>query len=80
MSTPAENPRPRVPASPYSGLSFIQQALTLCSECLEKQENVLADTHLDRLRVLAAAVEALSRLRCFPEAAAYARRMVQGYT
>lgn len=76
MSTPTGSaPRP-----PPVYLLLSQQALALCSEGLEKQEEVLADTHLDRLRLLAAAVEVLSRLRRFPEAAAYARRMVQGYT
>uniref|UniRef100_A0A674NSQ3 [histone H3]-lysine(4) N-trimethyltransferase n=1 Tax=Takifugu rubripes TaxID=31033 RepID=A0A674NSQ3_TAKRU len=57
-----------------------QEVRMLCSKCLEKQKNLLADTHLHHLRVLSAAVEVLSYLRCFSEAAAYARRMVQGYT
>ncbi|XP_034997391.1 histone-lysine N-methyltransferase SMYD1a [Hippoglossus stenolepis] len=52
----------------------------LCSECLEKQENVLADTHLLKLRVLSVASEVLSYLQSFSEAADYAHRMVQGYT
>lgn len=51
----------------------------LCSETLEKQENVLADTHLSKLRVLSSASEALSYLRCYAEAADYARKMVEGY-
>lgn len=55
------------------------QVLALCSECLEKQRDLLAETHLLHLRVLSAAVEVLSYLRCFPEAAAYARRLLQGY-
>lgn len=57
----------------------LQQVLALCSECLEKQQHLLAETHLLHLRVLSAAVEVLSYLRCFPEAAAYARRLLQGY-
>lgn len=56
-----------------------RQVLALCSECLEKQQDLLAETHLLHLRVLSAAVEVLSYLRCFPEAAAYARRLLQGY-
>ncbi|KAF7648345.1 hypothetical protein LDENG_00158200, partial [Lucifuga dentata] len=56
------------------------QVVKLCSECLEKQENVLADTHLYKLRVLSAASEVLSYLHRFSEAAEYARRMVEGYT
>ncbi|CAF87026.1 unnamed protein product, partial [Tetraodon nigroviridis] len=56
-----------------------QEVLALCSACLQKQRGLLADTHLCHLRVLSAAVEALSYLRCFPEAAAYALRLLQGY-
>lgn len=52
----------------------------LCGECLEKQENVLGDTHLYKLRALSVASEALSRQRLFSEAAPYAKRMVDGYT
>lgn len=52
----------------------------LCGECLEKQENVLGDTHLYKLRTLSVASEALSRQRLFSEAAPYAKRMVDGYT
>lgn len=55
------------------------QVLALCSECLEKQRDLLAETHLLHLRVLSAAVDVLSYLRRFPEAAAYARRLLQGY-
>ncbi|XP_029300062.1 histone-lysine N-methyltransferase SMYD1a [Cottoperca gobio] len=51
----------------------------LCCECLEKQENVLADTNLYKLRVLSVASEVLSYLQSFSEAADYAQRMVQGY-
>lgn len=58
---------------------FLQQVLALCSACLQKQHTLLADTHLCHLRVLSAGVEALSRLRRFPEAAAYARKLLQGY-
>lgn len=52
----------------------------LCCECLKKQDNVLADTHLDRLRVLSVASEVLSYLQRFSEAADHARKMVDGYT
>uniref|UniRef100_A0A3B3ZQN7 [histone H3]-lysine(4) N-trimethyltransferase n=1 Tax=Periophthalmus magnuspinnatus TaxID=409849 RepID=A0A3B3ZQN7_9GOBI len=52
----------------------------LCCETLEKQENVLADTNLYKLRVLSMASEALSYLRAYSEAAEYARKMVEGYT
>lgn len=53
--------------------------MRLCHECLGKQDNVLADTHLYKLRVLSVASEVLSYLKSFPEAADYAQRMVQGY-
>ncbi|KAM3600542.1 uncharacterized protein V6R79_024945 [Siganus canaliculatus] len=56
------------------------EVVKLCRECLAKQENVLADTHLDRLRVLSVASEVLSFMRSFSEAAAYTRKMVDGYT
>ncbi|XP_037608341.1 histone-lysine N-methyltransferase SMYD1a [Sebastes umbrosus] len=55
------------------------EVVKLCHECLEKQENVLADTHLYQLRVLSVGSEVLSYLQCFSEAADYARRMVEGY-
>lgn len=57
-----------------------QEVLALCSTCLDRQRDLLAETHLSHLRVLRAAVEALSHLRRFPEAAASARRLLQGYT
>lgn len=56
------------------------QVVKLCHECLEKQDGVLADTHLCKLRVLSVTSEVLSYLQCFSEAAAYAKRMVEGYT
>ncbi|XP_018589847.1 histone-lysine N-methyltransferase SMYD1a isoform X1 [Scleropages formosus] len=55
------------------------EVVNLCKECLEKQELVLADTHLYKLRVLSTASEVLSYLHYFSEAADYARRMVEGY-
>jgi len=55
------------------------QVVKLCRECLEKQQGVLADTHLYKLRVLSVASEVLSFLHSFSEAADYARRMVEGY-
>lgn len=56
------------------------EVVKLCHECLEKQENVLADTHLLRLRLLSTASEVLSYQQTFSEAAEYARQMVEGYT
>ncbi|KAM9793597.1 histone-lysine N-methyltransferase Smyd1-like isoform X2 [Syngnathus typhle] len=56
------------------------EVVKLCAECLDKQENVLADTHLYKLRVLSVASEVLSYQRLFSEAAVYAQRMVDGYT
>lgn len=53
--------------------------LKLCYECLQKQENVLADTNLYKLRVLSIASEVLSYQRSFAKAADYAHRMVEGY-
>nr|XP_046231367.1 histone-lysine N-methyltransferase Smyd1-like [Scatophagus argus] len=55
------------------------EVLKLCHECLEKQENILADTHLYKMRVLSVASEVLSYMQCFSEAADYAHRMVEGY-
>ncbi|KAL6097244.1 uncharacterized protein ACO6RY_06379 [Pungitius sinensis] len=55
------------------------EVVSLCRDCLEKQSDVLADTHLYVLRVLSVASEVLSHLQSFSEAAGYARRMVQGY-
>ncbi|XP_069544208.1 histone-lysine N-methyltransferase SMYD1a isoform X2 [Brachyistius frenatus] len=56
------------------------EVLKLCLECLEKQENVLADTHLSKLRVLSVCSEVLSYMQLFSEAADYARRMMEAYT
>lgn len=58
----------------------LYQVVKLCRETLEKQDNVLAGTHLYKLRVLSIASETLSYLRSFSEAADYARKMVEGYT
>ncbi|XP_058472719.1 histone-lysine N-methyltransferase SMYD1a [Solea solea] len=55
------------------------EVVKLCRECLEKQENVLADTHLYKLRVLSVASEVLSFMQKFSEAAGYAHKMVEGY-
>lgn len=60
-------------------VSVLRQVVKICRECLEKQENVLADTHLYRLRVLSVAGEVLSFLQNFGEAAGYAEKMVEGY-
>lgn len=59
--------------------SVLSQVMKLCRECLEKQENILADTHLYKLRVFSVASEVLSYLQFFSEAADYACRMVEGY-
>ncbi|XP_061836643.1 histone-lysine N-methyltransferase Smyd1-like [Nerophis lumbriciformis] len=55
------------------------EVVKLCRECLHQQENVLADTHLCKLRVLSVASEALSYQRSYSEAAEYAQRMVNAY-
>lgn len=59
--------------------SFFQQVVKLCHECLEKQKDVLADTHLYKLRVLSVLSEVLSYQQKFSEAANYAHKMVGGY-
>uniref|UniRef100_A0A3B1IUM4 [histone H3]-lysine(4) N-trimethyltransferase n=1 Tax=Astyanax mexicanus TaxID=7994 RepID=A0A3B1IUM4_ASTMX len=56
-----------------------QEVVKLCRECLEKQQSVLADTHLSLLRVLRIASEVLSYLQMFQDAANYASRLVEGY-
>ncbi|XP_061657880.1 histone-lysine N-methyltransferase Smyd1-like isoform X1 [Syngnathoides biaculeatus] len=56
------------------------KVVKLCGECLEKQESVLADTHLYKLRVLSISTEVLLSQQLFSEAAVYAQRMVDGYT
>ncbi|XP_037548149.1 histone-lysine N-methyltransferase Smyd1 [Nematolebias whitei] len=55
------------------------EVLRLSLEVLAKQEDVLADTHLLRLRALGVATEVHSHLRKFSEAAEFAWRMVEGY-
>uniref|UniRef100_A0A3B3USK6 [histone H3]-lysine(4) N-trimethyltransferase n=1 Tax=Poecilia latipinna TaxID=48699 RepID=A0A3B3USK6_9TELE len=55
------------------------RVLKLCQECLEKQQDVLADTHLYKLKVLSVLAEVLTYHRKFSEAAGYARKMVEGY-
>ncbi|XP_076868097.1 histone-lysine N-methyltransferase SMYD1a [Brachyhypopomus gauderio] len=57
----------------------LTEVIELCQECLEKQEPVLADTHLHLLRVLRMISEVLSFQQHFQEAAEYAGRMVEGY-
>ncbi|XP_026876395.2 histone-lysine N-methyltransferase SMYD1a isoform X2 [Electrophorus electricus] len=56
-----------------------KKVVQICRECLEKQELLLADTHLYVLRVLRMISEVLSFQQQFQEAAEYARRMVDGY-
>lgn len=55
------------------------EVVKICRECLEKQEPVLADTHIYQLRMWSTASEVLSYLQYFNEAATYARKMVDGY-
>ncbi|CAG5867160.1 unnamed protein product [Menidia menidia] len=55
------------------------EVLKLCRECLEKQKDVLADTHLYKLRVLNVASEVVSYFKLFPEAADYTHQMLKGY-
>ncbi|KAI4871676.1 hypothetical protein NFI96_031106 [Prochilodus magdalenae] len=55
------------------------EVVKICHECLEKQEPVLADTHLYLLRVLRIASEVFSYMQMFQEAAESSRRMVEGY-
>ncbi|XP_062903190.1 histone-lysine N-methyltransferase SMYD1b isoform X2 [Mobula hypostoma] len=51
----------------------------LCRECLKRQEPILADTNLYKLKILSLASEVLSYLQYFEEAAGYAKQMVEGY-
>lgn len=55
------------------------EVLKLCCDCLGKQEKLLSDTHLLKLRVLSVVSEVLSYMKSFSEAAEYAHRMVEGY-
>ncbi|XP_063066560.1 histone-lysine N-methyltransferase SMYD1a [Engraulis encrasicolus] len=57
-----------------------ETVVKLCRECLQKQEALLADTHLHQLRILCTASEVLSYRRNFKEAAECANRMVAGYS
>lgn len=69
----------RLPAPPTPLCVPLPQVLALSAACLQKQQALLAETHLCRLRVLDAAAEALSRLRRFPEAAAHTGALLRGY-
>ncbi|XP_027022747.1 histone-lysine N-methyltransferase SMYD1b isoform X1 [Tachysurus fulvidraco] len=55
------------------------EVVKICRECVEKQENVLADTHIYQLMMWSTLSEVLSYLQFFEEAAMYARKMVDGY-
>uniref|UniRef100_A0A4W4F6Q6 [histone H3]-lysine(4) N-trimethyltransferase n=1 Tax=Electrophorus electricus TaxID=8005 RepID=A0A4W4F6Q6_ELEEL len=55
------------------------EVVKICRECVEKQENVLADTHIYQLKMWSTLGEVLSYLQFFEEAATYARKMVDGY-
>lgn len=52
----------------------------MCSECVEKTEPILADTHIYLLRVWSTLSEVQAYLQFFNDAAEYARKMVDGYT
>ncbi|KAK7136429.1 hypothetical protein R3I94_014921 [Phoxinus phoxinus] len=55
------------------------EVVKICRECVAKQENVLADTHIYQLRMWCTLSEVLSYLQFFDEASTYARKMVEGY-
>ncbi|XP_016306634.1 histone-lysine N-methyltransferase SMYD1b [Sinocyclocheilus anshuiensis] len=55
------------------------EVVKICRECVEKQENILADTHIYQLRMWSTLSEVLSYLQFFEEASTYARKMVEGY-
>uniref|UniRef100_A0A665TSB6 [histone H3]-lysine(4) N-trimethyltransferase n=1 Tax=Echeneis naucrates TaxID=173247 RepID=A0A665TSB6_ECHNA len=55
------------------------ELMKLCHECMGKQDNILADTNLYRLRVLSVASEVLSYLQSFSEAAECSHKMADGY-
>ncbi|XP_029619389.1 histone-lysine N-methyltransferase SMYD1b isoform X1 [Salmo trutta] len=55
------------------------EVIKICRECMEKQEPVLADTHIYQLRMWSTASEVLAYLQFIDEAADYARKMVDGY-
>ncbi|XP_030640835.1 histone-lysine N-methyltransferase SMYD1b isoform X2 [Chanos chanos] len=55
------------------------EVVKICRECVEKQEKVLADTHIYQLRMWSTLSEVLAYLQFFGEAATYARKMVDGY-
>ncbi|XP_076859669.1 histone-lysine N-methyltransferase SMYD1b isoform X1 [Brachyhypopomus gauderio] len=55
------------------------EVVKICRECVEKQENVLADSHIYQLKMWSTLSEVLSYLQFFEEAAMYARKMVEGY-
>ncbi|KAJ0057569.1 hypothetical protein NL108_009335, partial [Boleophthalmus pectinirostris] len=88
-SKPSEDKVKEVIAFSKESLEKIEAARTqgnfhevarICCDTLDKQENVLGNTNLYKLRVLSMASEALSYLRAYSEAADYARKMVEGYT
>ncbi|XP_034565801.1 histone-lysine N-methyltransferase SMYD1a [Notolabrus celidotus] len=87
-SKPAADKVKEVTAFSKASLEKIEQArvdmdyhqvVKLCLECLQKQKDVLADTHLYHLRVLSVISEVLSYQQQFEKAADYARSMVEGY-
>lgn len=55
------------------------KVVKICRECVEKQQNVLADTHIYQLKTWSTLSEVLSYLQFSEEAATYACKMVDGY-
>ncbi|XP_062854340.1 histone-lysine N-methyltransferase SMYD1b isoform X1 [Trichomycterus rosablanca] len=55
------------------------EVVKISRDCLGKQENVLADTHIFQLKMWSTLSEVLSYLQFFEEAAMYAWKMVDGY-
>uniref|UniRef100_A0A8C5MB05 [histone H3]-lysine(4) N-trimethyltransferase n=1 Tax=Leptobrachium leishanense TaxID=445787 RepID=A0A8C5MB05_9ANUR len=55
------------------------EVVKYCRDCLKRQEPVLADTNIHKLRILSISSEVLSYLQMFEEAAENAKKMVDGY-
>ncbi|CAH2299509.1 histone-lysine N-methyltransferase SMYD1 isoform X1 [Pelobates cultripes] len=55
------------------------EVVKYCRECLKRQEPVLAETNIYKLRILSISSEVLSYLQMFEEAADNAKKMVDGY-
>ncbi|XP_077600621.1 histone-lysine N-methyltransferase SMYD1-like isoform X1 [Stigmatopora nigra] len=55
------------------------EVVKICTQCIEKTEPVLADTHIYLLRMWSSLSEVQAYLQYFEDAAEYARKMVEGY-